>query len=95
MVCSILIKILKIQVLWDMMPEEEVDTDDNLSLGLKQLGHEDHHSFPSSGQFKNDCSCTSTPSLCLNGVDNSTFSSTSALPFDAESPRVLRALVMK
>jgi len=36
---------------------------------LKQLGHEINHSPPSSAQVKNDWSYTSTPPVCLCGMD--------------------------
>jgi len=36
---------------------------------LKQLGHEINHSPPSSAEVKNDWSYTSTPLVCLCGMD--------------------------
>jgi len=40
----------------------------DLSLRIKQPGHEADHSPPSSAEVKNACSYTSTPPVCLHGV---------------------------
>jgi hypothetical protein len=37
--------------------------------GVKRLGHELGHSPPSSAKVKNEWSCTSSPCICLHGVD--------------------------
>jgi hypothetical protein len=39
-----------------------------ISPGLKRLGREADHSFPSSAHVKNDRSYSSSPPSCLNGV---------------------------
>jgi hypothetical protein len=39
-----------------------------LTAGVKQLGHEVHHSLPSSAEVKNVWSYTSTPTIHLNGM---------------------------
>ena len=38
-------------------------------LGVKWQKHEDNRSAPSSAQLKNDWSYTSTPLVCLHGID--------------------------
>jgi hypothetical protein len=44
--------------------------------GIKLLGHKADHSPPSSAKVKNEQSCTSTPSICLDGVDRDNFTLT-------------------
>jgi hypothetical protein len=41
--------------------------------GVKRPGHEANHSSPSSAKVKNEWSYTSTPSVCLHGVDREDF----------------------
>ena len=40
-----------------------------LSQGVKGLGNEVNHSYSSNAEVKNEWSYTSTPHLCLHGVD--------------------------
>ena len=44
--------------------------------GTKWLRHEVNHSPPSSAKVKNEWSCTSTPPICLHGVDRANFTFT-------------------
>ena len=46
------------------------------SQGEKQLGHKVHHSPPSSAEDKNEWSYTSTPPVCLPGMDRDSFTFT-------------------
>jgi hypothetical protein len=57
----------------------------NSFSGVKQPGSEVGHSPPSSAEAKNDRSCTSTPPVCLHGVDRETFTFTSELLLPSDS----------
>jgi hypothetical protein len=46
---------------------------DVTSLGVKQPGHTVHHSPPSSAAVNNEWIYTSTPHLCLPGLDTENF----------------------
>jgi hypothetical protein len=39
------------------------------SMGVKQLGHENNHSPPSSAKVKNEWSNSSALPVCLHGMD--------------------------
>jgi hypothetical protein len=47
----------------------------NRHCGLRvgQWGHDEDHSFPSSDELKNGCSCTSHTPMCLHGMDMNCF----------------------
>jgi len=46
--------------------------------GVKQLGREVNHSFLSNAEVKNEWSYTSSPTVCLHGVERENFSFTFA-----------------
>jgi len=45
------------------------------SQGIQQPWHEVNHSSPSGDKGKDEWRCTSTPPICLHGVDGDSFTS--------------------
>jgi hypothetical protein len=65
-----------------------------LSPGVKQPGHDDDHSPPSSTKVKNEKHYTSTPHICLHSIEKANFMDFFTFTFNFSRYQRAKALKM-